>query len=123
MIIQAAEARKLDIFISEDTATEISQVLAYPKIEKIYRAVQRRQDLIEQVLKTARFVQVTSKVGIVNEHPADNKILECALAADADYIISGDKHLLKLISYEEIQVLSVSDFLKLSANINLSGYK
>lgn len=88
-------------------------MLAYPNIEKIYKTRLRRQDLIEQVLKNAKFVQVTSTVEIIKEHPADNRILECALAAEANYIISGDKYLLKLSSYKKIQVYSASTFLTL----------
>ena len=112
-IIEAAEKGKLRIFISEEIIVEISQVLAYPKIEKIYKTELRRQELIEQVLKIAKFVKATAKVEVVNEHPADNKFLECALAAKANYIVSGDKHLLKVVSYKKIQVSPLSDFLAL----------
>ena len=112
-ILEAAEEGKLRIFISEGIAAEISQVLAYPKIEKIYRTELRRQELMGQVLKNAEFIKTAIKVEVVTEHPADNKVLECALAAKADYIVSGDKHLLKVVSYKKIQVFSISDFLEL----------
>lgn len=92
---------------------EISEVLAYPKLEKIYRSKMHRKDLIEQVLKAASFVQVKSRVKVIEEHPADNKFLECALAAKANYLISGDKHVLKVLSYKQTKILSVNDFLKL----------
>ncbi len=112
-IVRAAEEKKLNIFISEDITAEISQVLAYPKLEKTYHTKLRRQDLIAQVLKNAKFVKVTKKVEVIKEHPADNKFLECTLAAKADYIVSGDRHMLKVVSYKKIHVLSVSDFLAL----------
>ena len=48
----------------------------------------------------------------VREDPDDNRILECALAADADVIVSGDRHLLKLGAYEGITILTPRDFLK-----------
>jgi len=45
--------------------------------------------------------------------PADEMILECALAAEADYIVSGDKrHLLPLRQFREIPIVSPSDFLR-----------
>ncbi len=112
-IIQAAEDGKVRIFISEGIGAEIGEVLAYPKLEKIYRPELRREDLVEQVLKNARFVKAPSKVHVVGEHPADNKFLDCALAANADYVVSGDKHLLKVVSYKKTKILTVSDFLKL----------
>ena len=65
------------------------------------------------MLKIAKFVNVTSKVELIQEHPAENKFLECALAANADYIVSGDRHLLKVVAYRKIKMLSVSELLKL----------
>jgi predicted nucleic acid-binding protein len=67
--------------------------------------------LIETVLETSKFIKVTKKVKAVFAHPADDKVIECALAAKADYIVSGDKHLLELTSYEDTQILSVNEFL------------
>lgn len=113
-ITKAAEDLKLRIFTSEEIITEISHVLTYPKLEKIYQAEGlRREDLIETVLKIAKFVKPKKKVNIVREHPTDNKFLACALAAGADYVISGDKHLLKLIRHRKTKILSVNKFLQL----------
>ena len=113
-IIVAAEQGKLCIYISEDITAEINQVLAYPKLERIYQTTgQHKDDLIEQVLKIAKLVKITSKVDVIKEHPADNKFLECALDAKADYIVSSDKHVLNVIAYKKIQTMLVSDFLKL----------
>lgn len=45
--------------------------------------------------------------------PNDEMILECALAAEADYIVSGDKkHLLPLRRFRGIPILSPADFLR-----------
>jgi len=60
------------------------------------------------VLKTAKFVRTANKVDVIHEHPADNKFLECALAAKANYIVSGDKHLLRVVTYKKIEALPVS---------------
>jgi uncharacterized protein len=110
-IITAAEKGQVSIYISEDITAEIAQVLAYPKIERMYQGQFRREDLIEQILKIAKFVEVKVKVNVVEEHWADNKFLECALASKAHYVISGDKHLLKLQSYKRVKILPVSDLL------------
>lgn len=112
-IVKAAEKGRVVIFLSEEIAEEISQVLTYPRIAKVYQAVGlRRVNLVEAMLKIGKFVQVTRKARIVVEHPADDKFIECALAANAEYIVSGDRHLLKVGSYKKIQVLSVSEFLQ-----------
>jgi predicted nucleic acid-binding protein len=65
------------------------------------------------VLKIAKFVKVTQKLHVVVEHPADDKFIDCASAAGADYIVSGDKHLLKIACYRKTQIVSVNKFLQL----------
>lgn len=111
-IIKAAEHGKVCLVASEEIAREISQVLNYPKLRKVYEAEDMcHEELIEAVLKVVSFVKVTRKVKVVVEHPADDKFIECALAVGADYIVSGDKHLLKIASYKKTRILSVSEFL------------
>jgi putative PIN family toxin of toxin-antitoxin system len=111
-IVKAAEDGKVSIVVSEEIVREISQVLNYPKLKKTYQAAGlRREDMVEAVLKVVKFVEVTRRVNVVAEHPSDDKFIECALAAGADYIISGDKHLLKIGGYKRTRILSVSEFL------------
>lgn len=48
----------------------------------------------------------------VARDPADNKIIECVAASNAKVIITGDKGLLSLNRYREIDILTPEDFLK-----------
>ena len=68
---------------------------------------------MEQILKNTKFVEITAKLKVIKEHLADDKIIECAVSAQADYIVSGDKHLLNVIFYQKTQILSVNEFMKL----------
>jgi putative PIN family toxin of toxin-antitoxin system len=112
-ILRAAQEDKLWLLISEEILAEISRVLDYPKIKNDYEPAGRsREDIIALIVMLGTVVQVTQRVDVVNEHPADNKVIESALAGKADYLISGDKHLLKLGSYKKIKILYVKDFLK-----------
>ena len=52
------------------------------------------------------------EVSIVHDDPDDDKIVACALEAGADYIISGDPHLLNLKHYRDIQIVTPKAFLK-----------
>lgn len=113
-IIKAAEESKVGIIVSEAIIGEISQVLTYPKLTKVYQAENlHHEELIEAVLRVVKFVEVTKKVNVVIEHPADDKFIECALAARADYIVSGDKHLLKIESYKSTRIVTVNEFLQI----------
>jgi putative PIN family toxin of toxin-antitoxin system len=115
-IIRAAEQGKVRLVISEEIVREISQVLNYPKLSKIYRLEGLcHEELIEAVLKIVRFVKVTEAVKVVLEHPADDKFIECALEAKAQYLVSGDKHLLNGGTFKKIQIVSVNEFLQILA--------
>ena len=53
---------------------------------------------------------VVSTIGsltVIEEDPDDDRVLECAIAGRADYIVSGDRHLLKLGSYKSIPIVTV----------------
>jgi putative PIN family toxin of toxin-antitoxin system len=112
-IVKSAEQRRIDIFVSDSMIEEISRVLSYPKIEKVYRHQITCQQLMEQILKNTKFVETTTELKVIKEHPADDKIIECAVSAKADYIVSGDKHLLNVVAYQKTQILPVSEFMKL----------
>ena len=47
----------------------------------------------------------------ISEDPDDEKFLACALASGSKLIVSGDKHLLKVSGYQEIEVLKPREFL------------
>jgi putative PIN family toxin of toxin-antitoxin system len=51
-------------------------------------------------------------VEVVTEDPDDNRVLECAVAGHADYIVSGDRHLLKLKRHAGITILTAREFLE-----------
>ncbi len=102
------------VFISEEITAEINQVLAYPKLVRIYKTTELDKDeLMQQVLRIVKFVKVASKVNVIQEHASDNKFLDCALDSKADYIVSGDKHVLNVVSYKKIKMLTVSGFLEM----------
>jgi hypothetical protein len=50
-------------------------------------------------------------VSVVMDDPDDNRVLECAVTAEADYVVSGDPHLLKPGSYGGIAILTVRKFM------------
>jgi putative PIN family toxin of toxin-antitoxin system len=113
-IIKAAEEGRISIIASEQIVREINQTLAYPRLREIYEGAGiGRDELIEAVLRVAKMVEVTKKIELIQEDPADNKFLECALDGKADYIVSGDSHLLRIGQYQRIQIHTVRQFTKL----------
>ncbi len=66
---------------------------------------------LTMVADLALFVAITTSVAGVATHPEDNLVLATAVSASADVLISGDRQLLKLGSYEGVHILSPRDFL------------
>jgi len=52
-----------------------------------------------------------TKINWVKADKNDNKIIECAAEGRADYIVSGDLHLLELKEYKGIKILTPSEML------------
>ena len=60
----------------------------------------------------ASVVDPDFELNAVPDDPDDNRVLECAVAGKADFIVSGDRHLLRLGNYEEIAIVTVRQFLE-----------
>lgn len=70
------------------------------------------KDALRQISRAARIVKPSRRVAAVKDE-ADNRILECAVEARADLVVTGDRHLLKLKRFEAIPIVRLVDFLKL----------
>lgn len=68
---------------------------------------------VSLILAKAIIVVPTENIHIVMDDPDDNKFFEAAIAGDADYIVSQDKHLLRIGEYKQVKVLTPEDFLKI----------
>lgn len=68
------------------------------------------EDVVRQIARVAVVVRPTERVRVVSDE-ADNRILEAAQCAGADHIVSGDRHLLELETWQGIRVVRVAEFL------------
>ena len=58
-------------------------------------------------------VEPSVRVALIHDDPQDNMFLECAVAAQAGFIISGDRHLRKITAFHGIPILSPREYLTL----------
>lgn len=93
------------MLFSPDIFDEYFEVLARPKFNQEERDI---KELAELLTEKGVVMEPQSRLEIVEKDPADNKFLECAVAGEADFIISGDRHLLNLQEYEGIRILKIS---------------
>ena len=67
---------------------------------------------IEKLLGILSMVSPSKSLDIIKDDPADNRILEGALEAKAEILVSQDKHLLKIGKFENIEVIKPEAFLE-----------
>jgi uncharacterized protein len=70
------------------------------------------KEALRQISRAGRVVKPSRTIATVDDE-ADNRILECALEAGADLVVTGDRHLLKLRRFEGIPIVRLADFLRL----------
>ena len=97
----------LQLAMSADLNAELERVLA----TKFPHAQAAIHDTMGALNDIAMFVTPTERVTVVHEDPDDNIVLECALAARADAIVSGDHHLLAVKTFRGIPIVSPHTFL------------
>jgi uncharacterized protein len=72
-------------------------------------------NVLKELKNLAEIVEPRCSVSVC-EHQADNRVLECALEGRAEWIITGDRHLLDLGAYEEIRIVTAADFIFMSSS-------
>jgi len=109
-LLELAKKGRYELILSTGILEEFEGVVSQ---ERFGFTKNIREEIINNVIKIAKIVDSKGKIDAVKEDPDDNKIIECALEGKADYIVSGDKHLLKLGKFQGIEVITTTKFLEL----------
>jgi len=108
-ILEKAIRREIRLCLSEPILEELKGVFQRSKFDYSPEMI---QFILTELMGIADFVNPSETIKVVLEDPEDNRILECAVEAKANYIITGDLHLLKLSKYANIEVLNAAAFLE-----------
>lgn len=90
------------------------KIYSSPAILSEYQMVLKRDfgftdeetsDIMHKIMSFVQIIVPKIKVNIVKEDPKDNPIIECALESKSEYIITYDKHLLKISRYKDIKII------------------
>lgn len=98
---------RFDLFTSFFILTETANILR----TKFDWTDEKVEQLLTSISRTATVLKTQPHLHILTDEP-DNRILECALLAEANIIVSGNRHLLSLACHEEIRMLTLADFLE-----------
>ncbi|NWF54646.1 MAG: putative toxin-antitoxin system toxin component, PIN family [Syntrophaceae bacterium] len=105
------QKRKIIPLISKETFDEFKTVLSYPKFSLSPEEI---QGIIEnEILPYFEVVKMGEKIMRISRDPEDDKFIACAIDGSADFIVSGDKDLTDLKSYQTVRILGIRDFLRM----------
>ncbi len=91
--------------------TELEDVLSRGKFLEVRNA--RSNEFLSILSNRSLYVTIKRPPTIVTEDPDDDIVLSTAYKGRADYIISGDRHLLKLREFKRIKIVTVEEMLEI----------
>ncbi len=111
-ILNAARDGIIQLFTSEDLLAELAGVLRRGKFTDRLAAVGASVDeVVDGYAALAHILMPAAIEPVVLRDPDDDAVIACALAADCDYIVSGDDDLLSLARFREIEIVSAEALL------------
>ena len=85
--LELSRTGEIELFVSRDILVELSQKLQ----EKFGWSRINASELVEGIVRFAKVVNPKERISLIKSDPSDNAILECGVAAEAEFIVSGDK--------------------------------
>lgn len=106
-VVSLARTGQIELYVSSFIMDEFERVLTQ-KFNYDQDEVKRRSD---RIVNISTVVDPSETVAVVSADEPDNRVLECALVATADFIVSGDKHLLELGDFQQIPIIRAAELL------------
>jgi putative PIN family toxin of toxin-antitoxin system len=107
---------RIKLFVSPDILTGLKKILT----DKFKLSEEDVENAISRVLAIAQLTYPRFRIGKIKSPDADNRILECAVEAKASFLVTGDKkHILPLKRFNDIHIVSPSQFLNIIERIEI----
>lgn len=103
-----ARQKRFELYTSVPILTETANKLR----EKFDQSEEDIKEALKMISRAAEVLKPSIKLDVLEDVP-DNRILECAVEAKADVIVTGDRHLLKLKKFQGIPIVRLVDFLRM----------
>ena len=99
-----------EIFTTADILDEYQKVL-----KRDFKYTKEETDKIstEVIIRFLKIVEINERIDEIKEDPTDNKILECAVESNSEYILSYDKHLLNIKEFRGIKIITPEEYLEI----------
>jgi putative PIN family toxin of toxin-antitoxin system len=105
--LNLARSGQIQLAVSDVIFDEFSRILR----DKLEWSDERLRDMRAQVARFTVRISQTETLDVVKSEASDNRILECAVAAGSEFVVTGDDHLLRLGTFRGIVLVTVADFL------------
>ncbi|MBI5636979.1 MAG: putative toxin-antitoxin system toxin component, PIN family [Nitrospinae bacterium] len=116
-IFKLEREKKIKILVFHPILQEYRKTLSYPHLQKKHGlSTEQIGKKMLRLVKYGKFINPETKLDIIADDPDDNIFLECAVAGEVDYIISGGKHLKDLKNFSGIKILDPAAFLNISGH-------
>lgn len=117
-VLNMADEKKIEMIISPDILEEFTHVLQ----EKFDFSQDMAELAASGIKDISTLVIPTQRLTVITERDADNRVLECAIEGNTQYIVTGDtKHLQPLKKYKGIKILSPAQFLGILNDVLKKG--
>ena len=105
--------RKFQLVTSRKIIEEVIRVISEPRLKDAFRIRDERIHRLEKALRKNAILASgnVNVTGAIPEDPSDEMFLSAAIVRKANFIVSGDKHLLNLKSYRGVTILTPRQFL------------
>ena len=113
-ILDGWERGDFDLLTSPALIAEVRRTLEKPELRQRIRP-EAAEALLEALEKDAVLIPGDLELHGVAPDPDDDAIVSCAIEGDADYIVSGDAHLLGLGEYEGVRIVEPAEFVRVLA--------
>ena len=111
-LLEAARAQRIELFTSTPLLAELTDILGRRKFENKVAASQLSIDqLVEGYAQLAALVRPTPVPRLAPD-PDDDVVIGTALAANAEFIVTGDRTLRSLTEYQNVKIVRVSEVLQ-----------
>ena len=111
-VLQLWLDEEMKVILSPQILDEIRWVIYYPRLRQTHRLPDKDIEVfLRLIVKRATLIEPNVELQVVVDDPVDDMYIECAVSSNAEFIITGDKHLLGVESYAGIQIVNATAFL------------
>ncbi len=110
-ILKLWKKGKVEIITSPAIIDEVARVTNYPKLKKYARINKEGKRFARLLAKQTIQVNPSSVINAIKSDESDNRYIECAYFGKAQFIVTGDSHLLDLKKYKGIYIVNPTSLL------------